>query len=62
MINKKEKKQEQPIVDKTKNNSINQHLYRKNYYSMEENMIPNIVGACDGLIFYLTEDKLLRYI
>ena len=38
------------------------NLYRKNYYSMEENMIPNIVGACDGLIFYLTEDKLLRYI
>ena len=39
------------------------NLFRKNYYDTEESTIPNIIGACDGLIFYLTdEDKLLRYL
>ena len=45
-----------PVYDSVLN------LYRKNYYSLEENVIPNIVGACDGIIFFLTEDKLLRYL
>ena len=45
-----------PIYDSILN------LFRKNYYDIEENTIPNIVGACDGIIFFLTKDKLLKYL
>ena len=38
------------------------NLFRKNYYNTEENTIPNIIGACDGIIFFLTNDKLLKYL
>ena len=32
--------------------------YRKNYYNTEESIkIPEIIGACDGVLFFLTDDK-----
>ena len=32
--------------------------FRKNYYNTEEsNAIPEIIGACDGILFFLTDDK-----
>ena len=32
--------------------------FRKNYYNVEEfSTLPNIIGACDGVLFFLTKDK-----
>lgn len=36
-------------------------LFRKNYYEDEELTVPDIIGGCDGLLFYI-QDNILMYI
>jgi len=39
------------------------NYFRKNYYKTEEITIPKIIGACDGILFFITSDnKYLEYI